>query len=129
MDPLNVFLVRLKRLVEFAEQYLRSRGLTVMDFGATTNDPADDYPDFAKPARWPWANGRAEFGLLVCTSGVVLHHRQQGQSVSARGSPRHEQDAVLMRQHNDVNVLCLSGKKNSARKPPKKFSTLSSPQI
>ena len=35
---------------EAIKQYLQARGMTVMDFGAKTKDPADDYPDFAQPA-------------------------------------------------------------------------------
>ena len=42
------------------------------DFGATTMDPADDYPDFAQPAAMAVGDGTAEFGLLFCTSGVGI---------------------------------------------------------
>ncbi len=59
-------------LKEALKQYLQSRGLTVADFGAKTKDPADDYPDFAQPAAQAVADGRAELGLLCCTSGVGI---------------------------------------------------------
>ena len=65
---------------------------------------------------------KAELGLLVCTTGV-------GMSIAANKVPGvraalvcDEQTAVLARQHNDANVLCLGGKTT----PPdeaKKFST------
>ncbi len=101
-------------LKEALKQYLRQRGLSVTDFGAKSKEPADDYPDFAQPVAQAVASGRAELGLLICTSGV-------GMSMTANKVPgvraalvAGEQDAALARQHNDANVLCLSGK----RTPP-----------
>jgi len=100
-------------LKEALKQHLQQRGLSVADFGAKSKEPADDYPDFAQPVAQAVANGRAELGLLVCTSGV-------GMSMAANKVPgaraalvAGEQDATLARQHNDANVLCLSGKKTS----------------
>ena len=49
-------------LKEILKAYLRECGLTVLDFGAKTNDPADDYPDFAKPAATDWATASAKSG-------------------------------------------------------------------
>ena len=60
-------------LKEFLKAHLLSRGLTIKDFGATTKDPADDYPDFAQPAAQAVADGVAELGLLCCTSGVGIY--------------------------------------------------------
>ena len=106
-------------LKEALKQYLEQRGLSVTDFGAKSNEPADDYPDFARPAAQAVASGRAELGLLVCTTGV-------GMCIAANKIPgiraalvADEQSAELVRRHNDVNVLCLSGRKTpleSARK-------------
>ncbi len=96
---------------EALKQYLHGRGLSVIDFGAKTKDPADDYPDFAQPAARAVADGRAEFGLLVCTSGVGICITANKVSGIRAGVAEDEHEAALMRQHNDVNVLCLSGKK------------------
>jgi RpiB/LacA/LacB family sugar-phosphate isomerase len=101
-------------LKETLKAFLRERGLTVSDFGATTKDPADDYPDFAKPVAQAVADGNAELGLLVCTSGVgvtITANKVTGVRAALIGD---EESATLCRQHNDVNVLCLSGKKNPA---------------
>ena len=94
-------------------KHLQQKGLTVKDFGASTNDPADDYPDFALPVAEAVAGGSAEFGLLICSSGV-------GMSIAANKVPgvraaliSDAAGAALCRQHNDVNVLCLAGKKNT----------------
>ncbi len=98
---------------EALKQYLRARGLTVADFGATTKDPADDYPDFAQPAALAVAEGRAKLGLLVCTSGVGICITANKIAGVRAGVAENAEDATLMRQHNDVNVLCLSGHKTS----------------
>ena len=101
-------------LKEALKAWLREHGLTVSDFGATTKDPADDYPDFAKPVAQAVADGNAEFGLLVCTSGVGICIAANKVTGIRAGVADDEDDAATMRRHNDVNVLCLSGKKTSA---------------
>ena len=98
---------------EALKQYLQSRGLSVVDFGAKSKDPADDYPDFAQPAAQAVADGRAELGLLCCTSGVGICIVANKISGIRAGQAEDENDASLMRRHNDANVLCLSGKKTS----------------
>jgi len=98
-------------LKEKLKAVLRERGLTVLDFGANSNDPADDYPDFAKPAAMAVGDGRAEHGLLVCTSGVGICITANKVAGVRAGVAEDVETATLMRQHNDVNVLCLSGKK------------------
>ena len=67
-------------LKEALKQHLQQRGLSVTDFGAKSKEPADDYPDFAQPVAQAVAAGRAELGLLVCTTGV-------GMSIAANKVP------------------------------------------
>jgi glycine hydroxymethyltransferase len=98
-------------LKESLKQRLQERGLTVTDFGAKSKDPVDDYPDFAAPVAQAVAAGQAEFGLLVCTSGVgicIAANKIPGIRAAIADD---EKSANLMRRHNDVNVLCLSGDK------------------
>jgi RpiB/LacA/LacB family sugar-phosphate isomerase len=101
-------------LKETLKAFLRERGLTVSDFGATSKDPADDYPDFAKPVAEAVAAGKAELGLLVCTSGVGVSITANKVAGVRAALVSDEETAATCRQHNDVNVLCLSGKKTSA---------------
>jgi len=91
--------------------WLQERGLKVEDFGALAKDPADDYPDFAQPVAEAVAAGKAEFGLLVCTSGVGMSISANKVSGVRAALIVDAESATLARQHNDVNVLCLSGKK------------------
>ena len=101
-------------LKETLKAWLRERGLTVTDFGAATKDPADDYPDFAKPVAEAVAAGQADLGLLVCTSGVGVSITANKVSGVRAALISDAESAALARQHNAVNVLCLSGKKTSA---------------
>ncbi len=96
-------------LKEFLKSHLLARGLTLKDFGATNRDPADDYPDFAQPAAQAVADGRAELGLLCCTSGVGIYITANKIPGVRAGQAFNEKEANLMRRHNDVNVLCLAG--------------------
>ena len=100
-------------LKEALKAFLRERGLTVSDLGATSKDPADDYPDFAKPVAEAVAAGKAELGLLICTSGVGVSITANKVAGVRAALISDEESASLCRQHNDVNVLCLSGKKTS----------------
>ena len=100
-------------LKESLKAHLRANGLIVTDFGATTKDPADDYPDFALLVAHAVAAGKAELGLLVCTSGIgvsITANKVAGIRAALVGDV---ETATLCRQHNDVNVLCLSGKKTA----------------
>jgi RpiB/LacA/LacB family sugar-phosphate isomerase len=106
-------------LKELLKKYLLSRGLSVKDFGALMKDPADDYPDFAQPAAQAVADGRAELGLLCCTSGVGIYIAANKIPGARAGQAFDEKEADLMRRHNDVNVLCLAG--NTAPELAKKI--------
>ncbi len=96
-------------LKEILKRHLANRGLTISDFGALTKDPADDYPDFAQPAAEAVAEGRAELGLLICTSGVGICIAANKIAGVRAGQAFNEKEAELMKRHNDVNVLCLAG--------------------
>jgi RpiB/LacA/LacB family sugar-phosphate isomerase len=96
-------------LKELLKKYLLTSGKTVKDFGALTKDPADDYPDFAQPVAQAVAAGEAEMGLLCCTSGVGIYVAANKIPGVRAGQAFDEKSAALMRHHNDVNVLCLSG--------------------
>ena len=101
-------------LKETLKAFLRERGLSVMDCGATSQDPADDYPDFALSVAQAVGAGKAELGLLVCTSGVGVTITANKVAGVRAALVSDEETAGLCRQHNDVNTLCLSGKKTPA---------------
>jgi RpiB/LacA/LacB family sugar-phosphate isomerase len=99
-------------LKESLKAWLGERGMTVADLGTNSKESCD-YPDYALAVANSVANGSAELGLLVCTSGVgvsITANKVAGVRAALVGD---EEGAALSRQHNDANVLCLSGKRTA----------------
>ena len=87
-------------------ELLSRRGHAVSDFG-TYGSASVDYPDFAQSVAHVVAGKEADFGILMCTSGI-------GMSIAANRFPHvraalvsNADDARLTRRHNDANVLCM----------------------
>ncbi len=90
--------------------YLASElGQDVIDLGPDTDDRVD-YPDYANKVAHAVADGAAERGVLVCGTGIgmaLAADKVAGIRASSITSPEF---AALFREHNDGNVLCLSGR-------------------
>jgi glycine hydroxymethyltransferase len=97
-------------LKEALKKHLQERGVSVLDFGAKTKEPTDDYPDFARKVAQNVAQGASQSGVLVCTTGVGMCITANKVTGIRAALASDEQTAVLARQHNNANVLCLSGK-------------------
>lgn len=86
---------------------LRRLGYDPVDVGPATQDPADDYPDFAKPVAAAVSSGEARRGVLTCGTGLgmaVAANRYRHVRAAVAWSP---EVAELSRRHNDANVLVL----------------------
>lgn len=88
---------------------LTAAGHTVIDFG-TDKATSTDYPDYARVVAESVAGGKADRGILVCSTGV-------GMSIAAnkvhgvRAALAFNTDEVrLTREHNDANVLALGAR-------------------
>src|SRR5882762_10517184 len=95
-------------LKETLKQHLEKRGVSVADLGARSKE-SSDYPDYAQAVALTVAQRKAQFGVLICTTGV-------GMSISANKIPgvraalvADAETAARARQHNNANVLCLAG--------------------
>src|SRR5208283_683110 len=86
-------------LKEALKQHLRQRGLSITDFGAKSKEPADDYPDFARPVAQAVAAGQAELGLLICTSGIGVSMTANKVPGARAALVADESTAALARQH------------------------------
>ena len=96
-------------LKESLKRHLQQCGLTMMDHGTHSKESCD-YPDYALAVARSVAAGEAEFGLLVCTTGIgvsITANKVAGIRAALAGDAA---TAALSRQHNDANVLCLAGK-------------------
>ncbi|MFA5317070.1 MAG: RpiB/LacA/LacB family sugar-phosphate isomerase, partial [Dehalococcoidales bacterium] len=50
--------------------WLEAQGYQVLDLGAASLNPLDDYPDFAEAVAQAVASGKATRGIIICGSGV-----------------------------------------------------------
>jgi ribose 5-phosphate isomerase B len=89
---------------------LRAAGHDVVDFGADTLSPDDDYPDFVIPLAQAVAAGSLERGVAVCGSGV-------GASICANKIPGvragliHDHFSAAQGVDDDhMNVICIGGR-------------------
>jgi ribose 5-phosphate isomerase B len=88
---------------------LRADGHEVLDEG-TDSTQSTDYPDYADAVACAVADGEAERGILVCSTG-------EGMAITANKVPGiraalgYNEEAVrLTRSHNNANVLALAAK-------------------
>ena len=88
---------------------LRQQGHDVTDEG-TIDSTSVDYPDYARKVGHDVADGRTQFGVLVCGSGIgmaIAANKVPG--VRAAQSCRVE-EAQLSREHNNLNVIAIGAR-------------------
>lgn len=89
-------------------EHLRAKGHEVRVLGPATRE-SSDYTDAAWAVGSAVAQGRVEFGVLICGTGI-------GTCISANKIPgvraalvHDEITAQMSRSHNDANIICMSG--------------------
>ncbi|MGE5579828.1 MAG: ribose 5-phosphate isomerase B [Bacillota bacterium] len=94
------------RLKQEVLSWLSELGHEASDFGTMSGDSVD-YPDFALMVCEAVAGRKADFGILVCGTGL-------GMAIGANKVPgiravtcSDSFSARCSREHNDANVLCL----------------------
>ncbi len=88
---------------------LAAMGYDLADFGTTSTESCD-YPDFAQAVGEAVAEGRADRGLLICTTGIGMA-MAANKVGGVRAAPAQSEDETRMtREHNDANVLTLGAK-------------------
>jgi ribose 5-phosphate isomerase B len=97
-------------LKEEIKQWLTETGHEVIDFGATSLNPTDDYPDFVLTLANAVAKGEVKFGVAICGSGV-------GASIAAnkvagvRAALIHDSFSAHQGvEDDDMNLICLGGR-------------------
>jgi ribose 5-phosphate isomerase B len=96
-------------LKEKIKALLLQQGMEVDDLG-TSSTASVDYPDFACKVAEEVASQKADYGVLVCGSGI-------GMAIAANKVPgiraanvTSEYEAQMSREHNDANVLALGAR-------------------
>lgn len=90
-------------------QYLASRKIVVLDKGTDSPDSVD-YPDYAESVARAVKDGSAEYGILICGTGL-------GMAISANKIPgiravtvSEPYSAEMARAHNNANILAMGSR-------------------
>jgi ribose 5-phosphate isomerase B len=84
-------------------------GHQVLDFG-TDSSASVDYPDFAKSVCAAVAQAEADFGILVCGTGIGMSIAANRHAAIRCGLAHDVTTARLCRAHNNANVLALGAR-------------------
>ena len=96
-------------LKEAVRGYLEERQIPYEDFGAYNTDSVDYAPIAAKAAR-AVAAGQADFGVLVCSTGIGISMAANKVKGIRAALCTNEFCAEMTRRHNNANILCMGGK-------------------
>lgn len=81
----------------------------VEDFG-TDSDASVDYPDYAERVAHAVADGKADYGVLICGTGIGMA-MAANKIAGVRAAPVADvETARLAREHNDANVLAIGAR-------------------
>ena len=86
---------------------------TFVDVGTDAAESCD-YPDYADAVAEAVAGGEADFGVLVCTTGMGMSMASNRFQNVRAALCRDAEDARIARAHNGANVLCLGQKRTDA---------------
>lgn len=103
------------KLKQAIKRHLIKQGHEVIDHGTDSEKPAD-YPDYAVKVASSVSKGKAERGILICGTGIgmaVIANKFRGVRAAVINSQRL---AKLSREHNDTNIIALSGRDQSPSK-------------
>ena len=96
-------------LKEAVRGYLEERQIPYEDFGAYNTDSVDYAPIAAKAAR-AVAAGQADFGVLVCSTGIGISMAANKVKGIRAALCTNEFCAGMARRHNNADILCMGGK-------------------
>ena len=97
---------------EAVKEYLTRLGKDIVDHGAFTFTPDDDYPDFIRPVAEAVAKDPQSRGIIIGGSGqgeAMCANRVKGVRAAVYYGGAFD-IAVLSREHNDANILSLGAR-------------------
>ncbi|MBO9624519.1 MAG: ribose 5-phosphate isomerase B [Sphingomonas sp.] len=90
-------------------EWLRAEGHDVLDLGTNSADSVD-YPDYGYALGAAIADGRADFGVALCGSGIGISIAVNRNPAARCALVSEPLSAGLARQHNDANVVALGAR-------------------
>lgn len=98
------------QLKKFLYSYLKEKGFRIIDYGTNDANISVDYPDEAYLLAKGIYLGDANFGILICGSGIGMSIAVNRYSHIRGALVSSPEMAELARRHNDANVLILGGR-------------------
>ncbi|MGJ3648554.1 ribose 5-phosphate isomerase B [Sphingomonas sp. GlSt437] len=89
--------------------WLAEQGHAVTDLGPFNADRVD-YPDYGYKLAAAVADGRADFGIALCGSGIGISIAVNRNPACRCALVSEPLSAALARQHNDANVVALGAR-------------------
>jgi ribose 5-phosphate isomerase B len=96
-------------LKEKTREYLKGKGLEVEDLGPANADSVD-YPDFAAKVAVQVAAKQADFGVLICGTGIGMEIAANKIPGIRAAAASNTISARMAREHNNANVLTMGGR-------------------
>ena len=90
-------------------KHLEGKGIEVKDFGCYSKDSVN-YPDIASAVCPAVTSGEAEFGILICGTGIGISIAANKVKGIRAGVCSDTATARLIKQHNNANILALGGR-------------------
>jgi len=91
-------------------EYLKSKGITVEDYGVDQPDPSVLYPDVALTVAQAVAAGKHDRGILMCGTGIgmaITANKVPGVRAAVCHDPY---SAERSRKSNDCQIMAMGGR-------------------
>ncbi len=91
------------------KEHLRKQGYEVINVGTDTLDSVD-YPDIARKVSEVVLDGKAQYGILICGTGIGISISANKVEGIRAALVYNEFTARLSRLHNDANIIALGAR-------------------
>lgn len=95
-------------LKEAVRKHLEEKGIEVKDFGCYSTESVDYAIHAAKVAHCV-ADGEAEYGVLICSTGIGISMAANKVKGIRAALCCDTHAAEMTRRHNNANILCMGG--------------------
>ena len=89
--------------------YLKNKGFAVADMGTNSSESVD-YPDFAEKVCQEILQQKADFGVLICGTGIGISIAANRHVGIRAALLYNDETAALARQHNNANIAVFGGR-------------------
>lgn len=97
-------------LKDFLLSELKKLKISAVDLGCDSASASVDYPDYANKLCQKIRKNSADFGILICGSGIGISIAANRHKNIRAALCHSAKAAKLSRAHNDANVLCLGAR-------------------